>query len=112
MKNSILLSVKKSLGITEEEKGFDDELIIHINSILSTLNQIGIGPIKGLRITGSAESWEDLTEGRTDMEFVKDYVALRTRVMFDPPTSSNMMEAINKSIAEFEWRLSIMPGKE
>ena len=106
--DSILTSIKKLLGITEEYTHFDADLIMHINSVLMTLRQMGIGPSNGFSITGSYETWEDFLGDELSMlESVKSYTYHKVRLMFDPPTSSALMEAINRQIGELEWRLNI-----
>lgn len=107
MNDSILLSVKKGLGVPEWDDGFDSELLIHINSVLMALTQIGVGPIGGIFIAGPEETWASLIEGSFEFEAVKTYVILRVKLLFDPPSSSFVLEAIKNQIAEFEWRLYI-----
>lgn len=106
--DSILTSIKKLLGITEEYEQFDDDIIIHINSVFMTLRQLGVGPAKGYSISGKGNSWtEYLPADDPDFQAVKSYVYLKVRILFDPPSSSAVMEAMNRSIAEFEWRLNL-----
>ncbi|MCM1579486.1 MAG: hypothetical protein NC078_11875 [Ruminococcus sp.] len=102
---SILTSVKKILGITEEYEHFDNDLIIFINSALMAAAQIGGGK-EDFAIKGKDETWEDFS-GNPVNEAVKGYVGLKVRMMFDPPASSAVAEAINKSIAELEWRICV-----
>lgn len=105
---SILTSIKKLLGITEEYTHFDNDLIMHINSVLMILSQLGVGPSEGYSISSSTETWTDfLGDDLKKLQSVKSYVALKVRLMFDPPTSSSVMEAINNQIREFEWRLNV-----
>lgn len=105
---SILTSIKKLLGITEEYTHFDNDLIMHINSVLMILSQLGVGPSEGYSISSSAQTWSDfLGDDLKKLQSVKSYVALKVRLMFDPPTSSSVMEAINNQIREFEWRLNV-----
>ena len=106
--DSILNSIKKLIGLTEEYKQFDDDLIIHINSVFSILYQLGVGDAP-FSITGTSETWDDFISTEDDMNIqdVKSYVYFRTKLMFDPPTNSVLMEAINKQIAELEWRLNV-----
>lgn len=105
---SILTSIKKLLGITEEYTHFDNDLIMHINSVLMILSQLGVGPSEGYSISSSAQTWTDfLGDDLKKLQSVKSYVALKVRLMFDPPTSSSVMEAINNQIREFEWRLNM-----
>lgn len=104
---SILISVKKALGIEQDYTHFDPDIILHINSVLLTLNQIGIGPTTGFIITGNDESWVDLIGERKDIEAVKTLIYLKVRLLFDPPTSSFVLEAMERQITEFEWRLNV-----
>lgn len=105
--DSILISIKKLLGITEEYTHFDQDIIMHINSALFTLDQLGVVSLKGFRITGESEEWDDLLDGDADLEAVKSYIYLKVRILFDPPSSSVLMESINRQISEFEWRLNV-----
>ena len=107
MNDSILATVKKGLGVPEWDDGFDSELIIHINSVLMGLTQIGIGPPGGVFITGPDDTWTSLIEGSSEFEMVKSYMILRVKLLFDPPSSSFVLESYNKQIEEFEWRLYI-----
>lgn len=105
--DSVLTSIKKLLGITEEYKQFDQDLIIHINSVLMVLTQIGIGPSEGISIQDENTTWTDLIPDVSKLEAVKTYVYLKVKMIFDPPTSSSVMDAINRSINEYEWRLNV-----
>lgn len=111
--NSILRTVKKMLGLPLNDFGqFDIDLIIHINSAFDTLTQLGVGPVEGFRITGLDETWDDfVTDQRLDM--IKSYVYMKTRLAFDPPSSSFVIDAFNKQIVEYEWRLNVAvdPGE-
>ena len=104
---SILISVKKMLGIAEDYKHFDADLIMHINSVLMVLTQLGVGPADGFFIEDDKLFWEDFLEGDLSLELVKSYVYLKVKMLFDPPISSAAMEAANRMIAEFEWRLTV-----
>jgi hypothetical protein len=108
---SILTSVKKLLGMTEEYTVFDTDLIMHINSVFMILNQMGVGPKDAFCITDATATWSDFTGERTDLAAVKSYVALKVR-LFDPPQSSVMMDAIKNLISELEWRLYVACDKE
>lgn len=104
---SILTSIKKMLGIPEEYDHFDPDLIMHINSVLSILTQIGVGPSEGFRIEDDLATWEDFLDGDTDYEAVKSYVHLRVKLLFDTSTlSSAVIESMNRMISELEWRLN------
>lgn len=101
---SILDSIKKNLGIVPEYTAFDDQIILDINAAFSTLHQLGFGPDEGFEITGIDEFWSDIIE-EPRFNFVKSYVCMKVRVMFDPPTSSYALDSLNKQIAEYEWRI-------
>ena len=105
--DSILTSVKKLLGITEECTDFDADLIMHINSVLMILTQIGVGPSKGFSIKDKDDYWKDFISDMTKLESVKSYVYMKVRLMFDPPSSSAVMESMNRMISELEWRLNV-----
>ena len=108
MTNSILDSIKESLGIVPEYTHFDATLIMHINSIFMILNQIGVGPEKGFTIHDAAAIWEDfLPEDNTNYEAVKTYIGAKVKLMFDPPTGSVHMECLKQLISELEWRLNL-----
>lgn len=105
--NSILNSIKKRLGISEEYEHFDDDIIMDINSVFSILTQMGVGPSTGFIITDQDAEWTDFMEDMIKLEFVKTYVYLKVRLMFDPPQSSAITESINRQISELEWRIFI-----
>lgn len=107
MMDSILTSVKKLLGVGEEYTHFDDDIIMHINSVIFILTQIGIGPTEGFAITSKDQTWNDFLQGRINIESVKSYVYLKVRLLFDPPSNSFLVEAIERQISEYEWRLNI-----
>jgi hypothetical protein len=102
---SILTSVKKVLGIAETDTSFDDDITMHINSTFVTLNQLGIGTDYVYEITGATETWADFYIG-TRYNSIKSYMVLRVRLLFDPPTNGYLVSAIEKQIAEIEYRLS------
>ena len=105
--NSILTSIKKMLGIEESYTHFDSDLIMHINSVFVILKQLGIGPENGFAIEDRSATWDDYLGSNKNLEFVKTYIYLKVRLLFDPPTSSAMIEAVNKNISELEWRINI-----
>lgn len=105
--DSILTSVKKMLGIPEDYEQFDMDIIMHINSVLTILNQLGVGPEEGFVITDKSTVWTDFIGDSTLIELVKSYVYLKVRLIFDPPQSSSIIEAMNRQISEFEWRINV-----
>lgn len=104
---SILTSIKKVLGIYEEDTSFDIDIIMHINTVIMILRQMGIGPSKGYSISSSYDTWNDYISDISLIEPVKTYIALKVRLIFDPPASSAIIEAINRTITELEWRLNV-----
>lgn len=100
---SILLTIKKMLGSCDI---FDVDIIVHINSTIMILQQLGVAP-PGFYITGEEDTWDDLLWGSKDLEAVKSFIYLKTRLAFDPPTSSFVVDSIEKMIKELEWRLNV-----
>lgn len=105
--DSILTSIKKLLGITEEYENFDQDIIMHINSAFMILNQLGVGPKNGFLINDKSSTWNEFIPERSNLEAVKTYVHLKVKLMFDPPLSSTVIEAIKSQINELEWRLNV-----
>lgn len=106
---SILTSIKKMLGIEESYDHFDPDIIMHINSALTVLTQLGVGPEEGFMIEDDTSTWQDFIPEITSakLELVKSYIYLKVRLLFDPPLSSSVIDSINRQIAEFEWRLNV-----
>lgn len=103
---SILTSIKKLLGMTDDYTHFDPDIIIHINSVFTILKRLGVGPVEGFRIKDKTSVWNDfIPEDHTDFESIKTYVYQKVKLIFDPPQSSAHMEALKESIREFEWSL-------
>ena len=102
---NILDSIKKLLGIDEADLNFDQELIMHINSVFMVLNQLGVGPVGGFKIYSNEETWTDFVGARLDLESVKSYIYLKVRLLFDPPQNSFLVGSIEKQVEEHEWRL-------
>lgn len=105
--DSILTSIKKLLGIDEYCDHFDTEIIIHINSALMVLNQLGVGPPEGFMITDSNQTWSDFIPDRTDIESIKTYVFLKVKLIFDPPQMSALIDSMKNTISELEWRIMV-----
>ena len=83
----------------------DADLIMHINSVLMILRQMGVGPQEGFGISDATATWSEFCQNRADIEAVKSYTALKVKMLFDPPQSSSTMEATKNLISELEWRL-------
>ena len=112
MDNSILSTIKKMLGLDADYDAFDTDIIIHINSALRNLMQLGVGPSTGFSINGDFETWNHFLGEATDLEGVKTYVYLKTRLAFDPPATSFVLEAIKAMISEYEWRINVQVDTE
>lgn len=109
MEQSILTSTKKILGIADDYTVFDLDIITHINSAFSTLTQLGVGPPAGYMIEDKSDTWEDFFDSEAEMPYnsVKSYVFLKVRQLFDPPTTSYLISAVERQIEQLEWRLNV-----
>lgn len=107
MEDSILKSIKSMLGPDSEHPEFDTDIIIHINTALATLTQIGVGRSKGYRITGYTETWSDFLGDAEDLDSAKTYVYCKVKMVFDPPANSTLATAMKEVCNEIEWRLNV-----
>lgn len=105
--DSILTSIKKMLGIQEDYEHFDTDLVLHINSVLMTVTQIGVGPAEGFAIQDKTAVWADLTNDEKTLNSVKSFVYLKVKLLFDPPANSAAMQSLKELASEFEWRLNV-----
>lgn len=106
--DSILTSVKKMLGIEADYDHFDPDILMAINSVFTILAQIGVGPDDGFVITNDSATWDDFFGAdEKKIELVKSYIYLKTKLIFDPPTTGVLHEAMERQIKEFEWRLNV-----
>jgi hypothetical protein len=103
---SILTCIKKLLGIDSTYTDFDTDIIIFINSAIMALNQLGVGPTLGYVVTGDTEDWADLVEDEVALEAVKTFIYLKVRLVFDPPTSGTVLQALTETLRETEWRIT------
>ncbi len=112
--DSILTSIKKLLGMPEPYEPFDQDLIIHINSVFGILTQLGVGPQEGFVIRDARTQWSDYLEDEVKLEMVKTYMYLKTKLVFDPPTNSALLSSMKEMTNEYEWRLNVAvdPGEE
>lgn len=105
---SILESVKKVLGLSVENDAFDPDVLIHINTVFSTLTQMGIGPVGGFRITGYDEVWSSFeTSNELKTQQVRSYIPLKVKTMFDPSSNGNITSSLDRAISEMEFRLYV-----
>jgi len=106
MEESILKSTKKILGLADDYTPFDLDVITHINATFSILDQLGIGPDGGFFIEDTTTEWIDYEVPPNQLNLIKTYVFLKVRMLFDPPTTSFLIDAMNNQIKEYEWRLN------
>jgi hypothetical protein len=107
MEDSILISTKQILGLSEDYTPFDLDIITHINATFSVINQLGVGPLEGYFIEDESALWSEFPVPPEQLHLVKTYMFLRVRMLFDPPTTSFLIEATNNQLKEFEWRLNV-----
>lgn len=107
MSESILTSTKLAIGIAEDLTVFDPVIMMHINTTFSVLNQLGIGPVDGYMIEGATETWDAFLGTDKRLNSVKTYMYAKVRLLFDPPQTSYLIEAMQKQIDELGWRLNV-----
>lgn len=107
MEDSILLSVKKVLGVAIEDEAFDLDILTAINTILMAIRQFGVGKQESFNVVDANSKWSDFADKIDDLAALKTYVELRVRLIFDPPSSSAMIDVIKETIKECEWRIYI-----
>ena len=111
MDESILVSIKKLLGITEDYDYFDQDIIMHINAAFMVLTQLGIGPSEGFIITDDTDTWSDFIDDLTNLGSIQSYVYMKVKLMFDPPQNSFTVDSMQKLVNELEWRLNVAADK-
>ena len=104
--DSILLSIKKLLGIDASYTIFDGDIMLHINTAFTILNQIGIGPEEGYMIDSEYQYWDEYTDD-INLNMVKSFIFLNVKINFDPPSSTALLDSMNRTINELTWRLEL-----
>lgn len=107
MEESILISIKKLLGLDKDYTVFDPDIIMHINSVFMILNQLGVGPLNGFRIEDDLAVWNEFITEDDKLDAVKSYIHLKVKLLFDPPLNSAVIESMKQTINELEWRLNV-----
>jgi len=107
MDESILITIKKMLGLSADYDAFDLDIMVYVNSALMVANQLGIGPPNGFRITGPNELWSDFIDDSINLESVKEMIAKHVQLSFDPPSNSFVATSMENRIKELEWRLNV-----
>lgn len=105
--DSILLSIKKLLGVGDMDTAFDQELLLHINSAFSVLTQLRVGPETGFKISGDLETWDSFLPPVNYLENAKLFVYYSVRLSFDPPQNSFLVDSIKEQLKETGWRLEV-----
>lgn len=108
MESSILIGTKKILGLAEDYTAFDHDITTYLNSAFATLSQLGVGPTGGFMVEDELEEWVDVDLPDDQLNLVRTYVTLKVRMLFDPPTTSYLITAMNEQIREYEWRLNVL----
>ena len=107
MEDSILISIKKLIGLDSEDTSFDLDIIMHINSAIDVLRQLGIEKDSDFYVEDDTAAWGDYLPSSDYFQLVKTYIYMKVRKWFDPPQNGTTMEALNASIAELEWRINV-----
>lgn len=107
MDENIFDSIKTLLGPDASYDVFDTEIVIHINTALSVLTQLGVGPAEGFMVVGADETWGDFIGDDKVLNMVKSYVYMKVKMAFDPPISSSVLSAYQEACKEYEWRLNV-----
>lgn len=104
---SILTSIKKLLGLTEEDTSFDQDVIMHINTVFMDLTQLKVGPSAGFMIEDKTSVWTDFVKSPNRLQAIKSYIYLRVRLLFDPPSSAAAIASMEKQVDKFEWLINV-----
>lgn len=106
MEENILNSIKKLLGIPEDYTAFDQDIMIHINSVFMILSELGVGPSNGYSLKDGTEKWGDFISDGENLEGIKTYIYMKVKTIFDPPLNSAVLASMKELISEFEWRIN------
>jgi hypothetical protein len=107
MSESILKSIKKVLNLGDDYDVFDVDTLMHINSVFSTLHQLGVGPDQGFMIEDDLQTWDAFLGADPRLNNIKTYIYLRVRLLFDPPQTGYHTKALEDQIKELEWRINV-----
>lgn len=105
--SSILNDTKHQLGLLPEDKSFDPSVIINVNTAISDLTQLGVGPVQGYQIDGEWNEWDEFVNDPR-MNAVKSYVFLKTKLLFDPPASGFATAAMERQLTELQYRINVV----
>lgn len=105
MPDSILDSIKDPCGVSLDDTSFDTDIIMYINGVFAALTQMGVGPVNGMTIHSKEDDWSTYSSVSPFVAMVKNYLHLKVRLMFDPPSSQNITQVFEKQADMYEWRL-------
>ena len=108
MTDSIFSSVKKVVGLLGDDGSFDEDILLHINSVVSTLRQLGLSIPADFYVRDDVQTWQDLLGEFRDLDLVKSYMTMKVRLMFDPPSSSFGLKSMEEMAKEYEWRINVL----
>ena len=107
MSSSILNDVKHTLGLLPEQTAFDIDIIMHVNNAISTLTQLGVGPIEGYMIDDASNMWDEFADDPR-LNSVKSYIFLKVKLVFDPPGFGFVIASMERQIQELEYRINVV----
>ena len=108
MTDSIFSSVKKVVGLLGDDGSFDEDILLHINSVVSTLRQLGLSIPADFYVRDDVQTWQNLLGEYRDLDLVKSYMTMKVRIMFDPPASSFGLKSMEEMVKEHEWRINVL----
>ena len=108
MTDSIFSSVKKVVGLLGDDGSFDEDILLHINSVISTLRQLGLSIPADFYVRDDVQTWQNLLGEFRDLDLVKSYMTMKVRLMFDPPSSSFGLKSMEEMVKEYEWRINVL----
>lgn len=99
------------LGIDSDYDVFDIDIIVHINSVFMTLNQLGVGPKIPFVISDKNATWTDFSKDM-DVEALKSYMWIQVKLLFDPPDKSFVIDSYQQMLKNYEYRMMIQKEAE
>lgn len=105
--DSILNTVKKMLNINAEDTFYDMDLTILINGAIDRLKELGYQYDSEFVITGDEETWDQFIGNDNRKNSIIEYIYLKTRMGFNPPQGSSMLESCKSRLDELEYILYV-----
>lgn len=109
---SILDSIKKLLNVDVSDTAFDIDIKMHINTTLSILTHLGVGPDIGFSIQDNKATWKDFIPQTINLEMIKTFVYLKVKLVFDPPLNSAVIAIMKENAKELEWRINELANRQ